>query len=297
MMKAYLERVVADLPAFLSTFVACLSRPRKFLVSHLAADGPTIRDDAAGSDKLTEKGVAFLITAFLIAFFLSIALPEVTNPLTLPSDDAGFIRLGTNALLSLFLLLASVAITHGVLRLFGTTTPFSAAFGVACYFCGVALILGVGAAAMTNIAMVDPFVARSWIQMEQASQALGPDLAQLLRDMDPVTGALREGASIPKSLSPEVRANFFALQQLLGQAMERPLFRIAFGLQTVASVAILLWLLIAWFSYCKIQALSTYKILLATLVSGAALGVGYLLYIFITTAPTVMQLYRTGTIG
>lgn len=296
-MKAYLERVVADLPAFLSTFTACLSRPRKFLISHLASDGAAIRDDGAASDKLTEKGVAFLITAFLISFFLSIALPEVTNPLTLPSDDAAFIRHGTNALLSLFLFLAGVAIAHGVLRLFGATIPFSAAFGVACYFCGVALILGVGAAAMTNIAMVDPFIARSWIQLEQASQALGPYLVQLLHDMDPVTGNLREGASIPKSLSPDVGASFLGLQQLFVQVESRPLFRLAFGMQTAVKAVILLWLLIAWFSYCRIQALPSYKIVLATLVSGAALGIGQLLYMFITTAPTVMQLYRTSTIG
>jgi hypothetical protein len=256
-----------------------------------------MKADAASSDKLTEKGVAFLITAFLIAFFLSIALPEVTNPLTVPSDDAGFIRLGTKALLSLFLLLAGVAITHGVLRLFGASIPFSAAFGVACYFCGVALILGVGADAVTNIAMVDPFIARTWIKLEQGMQGLGPSLAQLLLAMDPATGNLPKDTSIPKGLSPDDIVSFLALQQSFVQATSRPLFLIAFGLQTVASVAILLWLLIAWFSYCKIQALPTYKILLATLVSGAALGIGYLLYIFITAAPAMMQLYRTGTIG
>lgn len=284
-MRSYLEKVITELPSFLRRFAACVSRPRKFITEQLAPS------DHADADALTEKGVAFLITAFLISFFLSVALPEVTNPATVPTDDAGFISLATEAVLDLFVFLAAMAIGHGVLRMFGARTPFTAAFGVSCYFCGVTLILGVAANATTNVAMVDPVTASSWVKLERMYKELGPQLTTIVASMDPETGNLPD--SVRTGSLANVIPTFEESQRIYAKAVDRPLYRIATGIQTTIFVAILLWLLVAWFAYGASQSIGAGKMIVATIVTAAILGVGYLIYIFVTAAPAIMNLYRS----
>lgn len=290
-MKSYLEKVVSELPSFLSKFAACVSRPRTFIAQHVAVEGEGASSDTTAADQLTEKGVAFLITAFLISFFLSVALPVVTDPATMPTDDAGFLALGIDALLELFLFLAAMAIGHGVLRMFGAKTPFSASFGLSCYFCGVALVLGVAANATTNIAMVDPVTASSWVKLENTYKTLGPRLQQVVAAIDPQTGELPD--SVRTGSLASVIPTFEESQRVYANAVDRPLYRIATGIQTTMFVAILLWLLVAWFAYGASQSIGTWKMILATIITAAILGAGYVIYIFVTAAPAVMNLYRS----
>lgn len=289
-MKSYLEKVVSELPSFLSKFTSCLSRPRKFLAQHLASDNSDVVSESSAADQLTEKGVAFLITAFLVSFFLSIALPEVTDPATMPTDDAGFIKLGVDALLDLFLFLAAISIGHGVLRMFGAKTPFTAAFGLSCYFCGVALVLGVAANATTNIAMVDPVTASSWVKLENTYKTLGPQMKEVIAKMDPETGELPD--SVKNGELAKIVPVFEESQRIYTQATSRPLYTIATGIQATILFAIVAWLLIAWFSYGSLQGISTLKLLGATVITAAVVGVGLMVYTFITAAPAIMDLYR-----
>lgn len=292
-MKQYLERVVSELPQFLSTFVHCLSQPRRFLADRLES----VAAGKTSSESLTEKGVAFLVTAFLMAFLLSLALPEVTDPLSLPSDDAAVIRLGSEALRALFLFMAGFAIAHGVLRRFGAQTTFSAAFGLACYFCGVTLVLEVAASATSNIAMADPFTARAWITLEQSRETLTPELLQLMTLLDPQTGQLPAGVALPAGTGPEAVAKLLELQGLLAESAARPLSLVAAGVQVAMSAAIFLWLLVAWFAFGGLQGISRWRVAAASLLAGLGLGTGLLLYVLVTAGATVMNLYRSGSLG
>jgi hypothetical protein len=292
-MKQYLDRVVAELPQFISTFVHCLSQPRRFLAAQLES----LAAGQATSESLVEKGVAFLVTSFLMAFLLSLALPEVTDPLSLPSDDAAVVRLGSETLRALFLFMAGFAIAYGVLRRFGAQTTFSAAFGLACYFCGVTLVLWVAASATSNIAMADPFTAQAWISLEKSAETLTPDLVQLMSLLDPRTGELPAGVALPAGTGPEAVAKLLELQGLMAESATRPLSLVAAGVQAAVTSAIFLWLLVAWFAFGAQQGISRFRVALASLLAGLGLGTGLLLYVLITAGATVMSLYRSGSLG
>lgn len=277
-MKSYIERVIAEIPLFFTHFSQCLFRPGRFIQHHLAA---AEQPDDVG------KGVEFLILSFLIALFISQLLPEAVNPVTLPKDDAAFTRLASSALFDLFLLFFAAAISFGCLKMVGAASSFSAYFRLFAFFCGITLVLLVFANALTNIAMIDPVVAKSWIQLEQSAQALKSGLEQSMCHTD------ADGELIANpALAEKMQQQLTQVQTLYLQATERQLFITGNMLQAIMYVLLLLWLLVAWFAYGKQQQLSSGKIVFSALLSLGLTYLAYLLLNLMQTGSQMMALYR-----
>ncbi|MEW5682338.1 MAG: hypothetical protein AB1780_08140 [Pseudomonadota bacterium] len=277
-MKSYIERVIAEIPLFFSHFSQCLFRPKHFIQQQLAiAEQP---DDVS-------KGVEFLILSFLIALFISQLLPEAVNPVTLPSDDAAFTNLASSALFDLFLLFFAAAIAFGCLKMVGAGGSFFTFFRLFAFFCGITMVLLVFANALTNIGMIDPTVAKSWIQLEQSAKALQPMTAQLLCNTD-VSGELAANPTASDALKQQLAQ----AQSLYLQATERPLFLLGVGLQAGVQLILVCWLFIAWFAYGKQQQLSSGKIIFSALLSLVFVYAASLLLSLMQTGSQMMALYR-----
>jgi hypothetical protein len=277
-MKSYIERVIAEIPLFFSHFSQCLFRPRHFIQQQQAI---------AEQPDAVSKGVEFLILSFLIALFISQVLPEAVNPVSLPADDAAFTQLASRALFDLFLLFFAAAIAFGCLRMVGVASSFFSFFRLFAFFCGISMVLLVFANALTNIGMIDPVVAKNWIQLEQSAQALKPVMEQLMCDTD-AAGAL---VTNPQS-SDAMQQQLTQAQTLYQQATERTLFLLGVGLQAVVQLILACWLFIAWFAYGKQQQLSNGKIVFSALLSLGLIYFASLLLSLMQTGSQMMAIYR-----
>lgn len=278
-MKSYIERVIAEIPLFFNHFSQCLFRPKRFIQQQSAL--------AEQPDEIS-KGVEFLILSFLIALFISQLLPEAVNPVVLPADDAAFTRLASTALFDLFLLFFAAAIAFGCLRMVGVASSFFAFFRLFAFFCGITLVLLVFADALTNIAMIDPIVAKSWIQLEQSVKALEPMTTQLLCTTD-ASGNVTASTATTDALQQQLQQ----AQVVYQQATERTLFMLGVGLQALMQVVLFCWLFIAWFAYGKQQQLSSGKIVFSALLSLAFIYLASILLSLMQTGSQMMALYRS----
>lgn len=277
-MKSYIERVIAEIPLFFSHFSQCLFRPRHFIQQQQAI---------AEQPDAVSKGVEFLILSFLIALFISQVLPEATNPVSLPADDAAFTQLASRALFDLFLLFFAAAIAFGCLRMVGVASSFFSFFRLFAFFCGISMVLLVFANALTNIGMIDPVVAKSWIQLEQSAQALKPAMEQLMCHTDADGELIADPA-----LGEQLQQQLTQAQTLYLQATERTLFLLGAGLQAVIQLILACWLFIAWFAYGKQQQLSNGKIVFSALLSLGLIYFASLLLSLMQTGSQMMAIYR-----
>lgn len=279
-MKSYFEKVISELPGYLSQFIACLLRPKQ-----------CVADKIAASDTATafEKSVAFIITSFLISLFLSYALPEVTSPLQLlPANENEFLRTGTNALLMLFYLVGACAIAVGFLKLFGKSTDHHIFFTLVFYFCGCSLVLLVFANAISNIAMADPFFAKAWIESEKFAKGLMPQVQSQLCSID-----LKAGDFSTVKNAMEISPDFKNQQDIYLTAMQRTLPRIAFGLQALVALITVIWLLKAWFSYTSAIGLTNAKSFLIIVLTALTLFVVSLILSLINAGILVSSIMRS----
>lgn len=277
-MKSYIERVIAEIPLFFSHFSQCLFRPRHFIQQQQAI---------AEQPDAVSKGVEFLILSFLIALFISQVLPEAVNPVSLPADDAAFTQLASRALFDLFLLFFAAAIAFGCLRMVGVASSFFSFFRLFAFFCGISMVLLVFANALTNIGMIDPVVAKSWIQLEQRAHVLQTITAQLLCNTD-ATGELIGNPANNDALQQQLAQ----AQAIFQQATERTLFLLGLGLQAVVQLILACWLFIAWFAYGKQQQLSNGKIVFSALLSLGLIYFASLLLSLMQTGSQMMAIYR-----
>ncbi|NRQ43570.1 hypothetical protein HRH59_13535 [Rheinheimera sp. YQF-2] len=278
-MKSYIERVIAEIPLFFSHFSQCLFRPRHFIQQQQAI---------AEQPDAVSKGVEFLILSFLIALFISQVLPEATNPVSLPADDAAFTQLTSRALFDLFLLFFAAAIAFGCLRMVGVASSFFSFFRLFAFFCGISMVLLVFANALTNIGMIDPVVAKSWIQLEQSAQALKPAMEQLMCHTDADGELIADPA-----LGEQLQQQLTQAQTLYLQATERTLFLLGAGLQAVIQLILACWLFIAWFAYGKQQQLNSGKIVFSALLSLGLIYFASLLLSLMQTGSQMMAIYRS----
>lgn len=278
-MKSYIERVIAEIPLFFNHFSQCLFRPKRFIQQQSAI--------AEQPDEVS-KGVEFLILSFLIALFISQLLPEAVNPVGLPVDDAAFTHLASAALFDLFLLFFAAAIAFGCLRMVGVTGSFFAFFRLFAFFCGITLVLLVFSDALTNIAMIDPVVAKSWIQLEHSAKALEPMTTQLLCTTD-ASGNVAASTATTDALQQQLQQT----QVVYQQATERTLFMLGVGLQALMQLVLFCWLFVAWFAYGKQQQLSNGKIIFSALLSLAFIYLASILLSLMQTGSQMMVLYRS----
>lgn len=281
-MKNYLEQVLTELPLFFQHFSQCLLRPKRFISEQSAL---------AEQPDYVSKGIEFLILSFLIALFISQVLPEAANPVLLPTDDSGFIRMASQAMFDLFMLFFVAVICFFSWRTVGVQGSFWVFFRLFAYFCGVALVLMVFADAITNIAMTDPVVAKAWIQLQQQASAMQPLLQDMLCHTDANTGELLlQGSDAMQTLLSDG-------QQLYDKVSQRPLFIIGNIVQAVIYLVLLVWLSIAWQAYGNASNISTGKIFLAALLSGALSFALQLVLTLIQSGSEMMTLYRNCAAG
>lgn len=277
-MISYLQKIINEAPAYMGQFVSCLMHPKNFIAKQLEAENQT---------SAFEKSVSFIILSFLVSLFLTLALPEVTNPIQLPADDAEFIRQGSGALLQLFYLLGASCIAIGLLRLFGINASTAGFMALVFYFCGTSLVLLVFANAISSIAMADPFFAKSWVALENLAKTMQPQLANLLCTMDTKTGALPAGSN-PIELLPD----FDKYQEIYTQATQRTLYKIAIGIQIAIAFAVIIWLFIAWVTYTRTIGANLAKALTAALIT-LVIVIGLALIVELVAAGTMIaDIYR-----
>ncbi len=278
-MVSYLQKIISEVPAYLSQFVSCLMHPKIFIAKQLEVENQT---------SMLEKSVSFLILSFLISLFLSVALPEVTSPIQLPSNDTEFIRKGSGALLQLFYLLGACCIAIGLLRSFGIKASTNGFMALVFYFCGASLVLLVFANAISSIAMADPFFAKSWVTLENLANTMHPQLTHLLCTIDTQTGELPAGSN-PIELLPD----FDKYQEIYNQATQRTLYKIAIGIQIAIAFAVIIWLFIAWVTYTKTIGADLAKSLTAAFIT-FVIVIGLALIVELIAAGSMMaDIYRS----
>ena len=276
-MKNHLEKVLSEIPHFMQHFSLCLLRPQRFIHSEL--------QQAEQTDWIS-KGVEFLILSFLIALFISQILPEAVNPVTLPADDAAYTAMASRALFDLFLVFFIAVIAFACWRLVGVNASFWPFFRLFAYFCGVTLVLLVFANAITNIAMIDPVVAKSWIQLEKSAAELRPLTEQLLCHTD------SNGELVATSDNAALQQQLQQAQAVYDKATNRPLFLLGNSIQALVYLILLIWLSIAWFGYGKSLQLSSAKILLAGILSAVFVFIAYMLLTLMQSGSQMMSIYR-----
>lgn len=277
-MVSYLQKIISEVPAYVNQFVGCLMHPNAFIAKQLEAENQV---------SVLERSISFIILSFLISLFLAVALPEVSNPIQLPTNDAEFIRQGSGALLQLFYLLGASCIAIGLLRLLGIKSSTNGFMALVFYFCGTSLVLLVFANAISSIAMADPFFAKSWVALENLAKTMRPQLAHLLCTMDTKTGELPTGNN-PMALLPD----FSKYQELHNQATQRTLYKIAIGIQIAIALGVITWLFIAWVTYTKTIGANLIKSLAAALIT-LAIVIGLALIVELITAGSLLaDIYR-----
>ena len=275
-----LENVLKELPAYLGKFTRMLTQPSQLVHDHLNTDDP---------NALLEQSIAFLLLSFSIALVLAVVFPEMTNPVQLVSDEAGMAAHALAAIRVLFELLGLSALAYLAAKVAGVQSGFQRFFGLMCAACGVMLVIQVFAASLTNISLADPVTAKSWIQLEKGMATLKPLIEQgVLCATDASTGEVRPNAA----LGAQLQTQLTSLQATYLQATDRPLFKLAAGLQLLAGLMLLIWSGRLWLMYLKGHALSTGKLILATVLLVIFTGAGTLVYELVNAGRTMMDVYR-----
>lgn len=275
-----LENVLKELPAYLGKFTRMLTQPSQLVHEHLNTDDP---------NALLEQSIAFLLLSFTIALVLAVVFPEMTNPVQLVSDEAGMAAHALAAIRVLFELLGLSALAYLAAKVAGVQSGFQRFFGLMCAVCGVMLVIQVFAASLTNISLADPVTAKSWIQLEKGMATLKPLIEQgVLCATDGNTGEVRPNAALGAQLLTQLTS----LQAIYLQATDRPLFKLAAGLQLLAGLILLIWSGRLWLMYLNGHALSTGKLILATVLLVVFTGAGSLFYELVNAGRTMMDVYR-----
>lgn len=277
---ALLDDVLKELPAYLGKFTRLLTQPSQLVHNHLNTDDP---------NALLEQSIAFLLLSFTIALVLAVVFPEMTNPVQLATDDAGMAAHAFAAIRLLFELLGLSALAYLAAKVAGVQSGFQRFFGLMCAACGVMLVIQVFAASLTNISLADPVTAKAWIQLEKGMAMLKPLVEQnVLCATDASSDEVRPNAA----LGAQLQTQLTALQAIYMQATDRPLFKLAAGLQLLAGLILLIWSARLWAMYLKGHALSTGKLILATVLLVVFTGAGTLVYELVNAGRTMMDLYR-----
>jgi len=279
-MSSILDNVLKELPAYLGSFTQMLTQPKQLVRDHLQTDDAKTR---------LEQSIAFLLLSFTIAVVLAVVFPEMTNPVQLASDEAGMAAHALAAVRLLFELLGLSALAYLAAKVAGVQSGFQRFFGVMCAACGVMLVIQVLAASLTNISLADPVTAKSWIALEKGMADLKPLLEQgVLCATNAQTGDVSPNAQ----LGTQLQSQLAALQAIYLQATDRPLFKLAAGLQLLALLILLIWSGRLWALYLQGHALSTGKVVLATVLLVVFTGAGTLVYELVNAGRTMMDLYR-----
>ena len=277
---ALLDDVLKELPAYLGKFTHLLTQPAQLVHDHLQAEDSRAK---------LEQSIAFLFLSFTIALVLAVVFPEMTNPVQLVTADAGMAAHAFAAIRLLFELLGLSALAYLAAKVAGVQSGFQRFFGLMCAACGVMLVIQVFAASLTNISLADPVTAKAWIQLEKGMATLKPLIEQnVLCATDASSGEVRPNAA----LGAQLQAQLTALQAIYMQATDRPLFKLAAGLQLLAGLILLIWSARLWAMYLKGHALSTGKLILATVLLIVFTGAGTLVYELVNAGRTMMDLYR-----
>lgn len=277
---ALLDDVLKELPTYLGKFTRLLTQPSQLVHDHLNTDDP---------NALLEQSIAFLLLSFTIALVLAVVFPEMTNPVQLATDEAGMAAHAFAAIRLLFELLGLSALAYLAAKVAGVQSGFQRFFGLMCAACGVMLVIQVFAASLTNISLADPVTAKAWIQLEKGMATLKPSIEQnVLCATDASSGEVRPNAA----LGAQFQTQLTALQAIYMQATDRPLFKLAAGLQLLAGLILLIWSARLWAMYLKGHALSTGKLILATVLLVVFTGAGTLVYELVNAGRTMMDLYR-----
>ncbi|MBF4989023.1 hypothetical protein [Methylophilus sp. 14] len=277
---ALLDDVLKELPTYLGKFTRLLMQPSQLVHDHLNTDDP---------NALLEQSIAFLLLSFTIALVLAVVFPEMTNPVQLATDEAGMAAHAFAAIRLLFELLGLSALAYLAAKVAGVQSGFQRFFGLMCAACGVMLVIQVFAASLTNISLADPVTAKAWIQLEKGMATLKPLIEQnVLCATDASSGEVRPNAA----LGAQFQTQLTALQAIYMQVTDRPLFKLAAGLQLLAGLILLIWSARLWAMYLKGHALSTGKLILATVLLVVFTGAGTLVYELVNAGRTMMDLYR-----
>lgn len=279
-MSQALESVLKALPAYLSHFCHWLTQPAQLVNAHVK------NEDAR--DRL-EQSIAFLLWSLTLALVLAVIFPEMTNPSQHTVEEIGLAADAMVAIKALFELMGLSALAYLAAKLAGVHSGFPRFFGLMCAACGIMLVIQVFASALTNISLVDPVTAKGWIAMEKGMAQLQPLIEQqVLCATHASTGEVQPNPA----LGIELQRQLSALQSVYLQATDRPLFKLAAGLQLLAMLTLLLWSGRLWLLYLSAHQLSTSRMVWATLMMTVFTGAGMLVYELVNAGSTMMSLYR-----
>lgn len=282
-MQPTVENVVKELPVYLSKLTHMLTQPAALVSEYVTAEHPQAK---------LAQSISFLLLSFAIAVVLAVVFPEVTNPVQLSTDEKGMTAHALAGIRLLFGLLGLAALAYVAARLAGVQTGFQRFFGLICAACGVILVIQVFAASLTNISMVDPVTAKSWIALEKSQQKV-----RLLIEQRVLCPSNTNTGNIPTdpALATQLRSQLAEAQVTYARATDRPLYQLAMGLQWVAFMGLLVWAGRLWFVYLSSHALSAGKMILATGLLVAFSAAGMMVYELVNAGVAAMALYRNCT--
>jgi hypothetical protein len=289
MMQDLIKKLLEEIPKYMGHFVQCLVDPKEFFKEQLVTEN---------NREIVEKSLSFVILSSLIAFILSKVFPTtllynsgVGGLTKVLEDNNHFIRFVVGILSSSFQLLALATVIYLAWRIVGQPLNFQQCFGFVAFLASIVIILGVFIQAIPSLAQVDPVVARSLIKIETDAKQLQPLLESMLCKIDLNTGIIGDGTKNSiEFFVGRIYAQKF--QETWSIISERPVYKIATGLQNLSKIALFIWVIRSWFAFGKIQGASSFKIIISLIVT--IIGFVFLLLIntMIEMSAFVMQVYR-----
>jgi hypothetical protein len=289
MMQDLIKKLLEEIPKYMGHFVQCLVDPKEFFKEQLVTEN---------NREIVEKSLSFVILSSLIAFILSKVFPatllyasEAGSLAKLLDDNNQFVGFVVNILSSSFQLLAVAIVIYFAWRIVGQPSNFQQCFGFVAFLASIVVVLEIFIQAIPNLAQVDPVVAKNLIKFETDAKQFKPLLESMLCKIDPNTGSMGNGINnLKEFLGGRIYAQKF--QETWSIISERPLYKIATGLQNISQIALLIWVVRSWFAFGKILGASSFKIIISLIIT----IIGFILLLLINTmiemGAFMMQIYR-----
>lgn len=255
-MKDYLEKLLSELPAYMSIFSVGLVQPAK-MINELSA--------SENDSDLASRGLRFFIFSSLIVLLITYALPEYAAQQIIPSTDSEIFGVMSNLVIEVVTVTATCIVIWMAFKVVGHTVDVRRFVGLYTHFAGIALVVMALVHGVTGIAKIDPSVARSHAEAEAAMIAVMPYQGRFMEIRDSLE------AGIPLSQSDSVtqvlRASWDRASKARTSLESNPVYVLVITIVFLLSLLVDCWLVVVGYAYAKRNAVSAGRYSIVVIVS------------------------------
>ena len=255
-MKSYIEKLFTELPSFVSTFVNGLVQPSSLIEQAYAHEDES--DVAA-------RGIRFFIVAEIIVLVLHVAMPQWSADRQLPSTDSALVGIAADIVVSVFTLAIATALAMVAFRIVGHHVVPKRFIGMVAHVVSIGMVLTALLNSMTNIAKVDPDVARYHAEADAELVMLAPHMARAMQLRDSV----EKGHPITQtdSLTTSIVASLQRVKSISDNLAQQPMMLITTSVVAIATFAVDIWIVAVGFLYARRNSVSTLRYAVAVALS------------------------------